>query len=316
VSNIRYIKMFKSPYSTSNGSMHKVATMTKAVELALLSGSLTSSSDPTINGLYYIVSSPETKELPAVLMPLTAEASHGVNQSFTVVDLRPYSSYLRSTKIPTTGPVGLLIKQAILQMIWTKGESERLMSASDLPLTVYATWIANALQTKLGLNAESHAVVKVLAGWFYLCLFLTKDDLGDLSSMTHAKIMKLNRALRADINVVYETVKSVGFLADLSDLVEAIKNVGDPRAKSLNVGLLYTLLQRGWYGHTNDHFMVSAALEFPPYFMGYVYAACTETSMKETPIAKTTLFFKSNNALEAYKITMDGFFSSMATGGY
>ena len=315
--------MFKSPYSTSNGSMHRVSTITKAVELALISGNLTTCTDPNVNGLYFIDSKPETKELPAVIMPLTIVPDHGIKDPFTVVDLRAYSTYLSryrdnsgAIKMPTTGPVGLVFKQALLQMIWAQGGAERLLSCSDLPLTVYATWIANSLQIKLGLNQESHSVVKVLAGWFYLCLFITKDDLGDLTSMTHSKIMKLNRALRLDVSLVYETVKSAGFLNDVGDLIEAIKSVGDPRAKSLNAGLFYTLLQRGWHGHANDHFMVSAALEFPPYFMGYVYASCTETSVKETPISKAVLYFKANNTLEAYQRTMDGFFSSMTTGGY
>lgn len=313
--------MFYSPYATTNGSLHNLSKLQKQLEVSKATGLLTPCRHPEVNRLFFILPSPETKTIPQAQLPVTMVDSHRKEEWYVVADLRPYVSYLQRSidsngqfKVPDQGPVALLFKQALLQMIWQKGESGRLFSATDFPILIYATWISEALQRHFGLNPHVQSEVRALAGWFYMCLFFDAVDKAELESEMSSKIIKLARVLQIDVSSIHELIKRVGYLANLSELIAAIKELGDPRASQLNPGVFFTVLSRGWFGHANDPYMVSAALEFPPFFMAYVYVAATETNFKNQPIASTALRFNRNNRLEEYRRVMDGFFQSALTG--
>lgn len=313
--------MFISPYLTSNGSIHNFSKILKAIEQSHAVGTLTECRYPAVSKLYYIDVNPETKTIPPIPLPVTVSDDRRKDEWYVVIDLRPYSSYLSRLRndegvieMPDRGPVGLLFKQALLQMIWQKGEAQRLYRMTDLPISIFSTWVSETLQNKLNLNPQVQQDVKILAGWFFTCMHLPTMTADELEEEVLTKTIKLARSLKLDVAVVIELVKKVGYLEDVGALIEAIKDLGDPKAAQLNPTFFYTVLSRGWYGHASDSYTVSAALEYPPLFIGYVYAAVTESDYKNTPIATVAKRFNRNNEFENFKRILDDLFRSVVTG--
>lgn len=284
--------MFKSPYSTTVTSGHRINNIQTQLSQALVEDRLFHPVVPGVSSLYAVYGKdPITQQIDAFTHPINITRQ---STELTVIDLRSYGNQVtpveQGLQVAKIGAAALLVKQALLQIIWQKSP-ESFQPLVDLPLAVYASWIGGSVSRHLNLDAATSIDVRILAGWFFMCQFLDQADYDRQNGedFLASKATKVARNLRVPIENVLGAINRVGFLGNLSAFAEALRTHGSTRLDRMNVLMLTQMLGGSWFGSANSREMVSVALEFPPMFYGIVHSAATEAFYKKAIIAEVTL---------------------------
>lgn len=176
-----------------------------------------------------------------------------------------------------------------IQALWSDGRHESIGNSTRWAATVFASWIADALQRSMALNYLEAEEVRVVAIMYYHSLF-TKDG-GD--DVIERNLMHTAKAVKFDSARVFQTWDQVKHLQDfdygkldvngLCDMLRVCVSGG--RLNAMNAGLLVSTMRNSWYG-TNAKDIILAALEHPPTWLAVLYTALHERSYKTTAVAK------------------------------
>lgn len=284
--------MFKSPYLTTVTSGHRITNIQTQLSQALVEDRLFHPVVPGVSSLYAVYGKdPVVSQIDAFTHPININRQ---NVELTVVDLRGYGNQVsvseQGVQVSKIGAAALLVKQAVLQIIWQQSP-ESLLSLIDLPLAVYASWIGGSVSRHLNLDPATSIDVRILAGWFFMCQFQDQADYDRQMGEDYlaSKATKISRNLRVPIENVISAIQRVGFLPNLTAFAEALKTQGSTRLDRMNVLMLTQMLGGSWFGSANAREMVAVALEYPPMFYGMVHSAATEAFFKKAIIAEVTL---------------------------
>lgn len=240
------------------------------------------------------VVTPRAMEVPVFTQPLTRLETGRTDHQDVILDGR---TWLREAKIDgeykysinAHGEADLNILRARLQVLWMSDGFQKndLRNVGDLAAIAFIDWISSTVANKLGLDLEKRLRLSVVVGYYYGCLFVAPNEFNDANQAKIAKVVA--RWVRTDINTVFTMIDGLQYLNDIDDFVAAIQKVVESsRTDQINVGLLYALLNSGWFG-TNAQEMVSVALEHPPTWVALVYTSLKDRGYKKSRIAQTVL---------------------------
>lgn len=303
--------MFFSPYDTAIASQHVMDRVVRQVEMAKATGDLIANALPDVPQLFIVAGkNPAMSVIPPFSHPLTIGS--GTNR-YTVIDLRPYNAQIlfgEHVRLPKDGQVGLLVKQALLQIIWQSGRHSDLSAFSDLPLGIFASWVSEGISRRVGLDANTLMSLTALTGWYYQCLFMPapSGELDDRVKMTHAT--KISRTLGIKLDLVSELINTHGFIDNSTSYINAAKQLGSTRLNELSTALFFTILAGSWFGSASARETVAVALEYPPTFIAMVHTAINEKMYRKSPITETSVRFNRRNAFPQFNLSFSAMVSS------
>lgn len=292
--------MFKSPYDTTPLSGHVMNKTLQAVEKALVMDHLVRPV-PELQNLYAVSGKDiELQQIPAFTH--TLELQHR-GQSVYVMDLRPYDNTLskqpEGIQIVKGTPAELVLKLATLQMIWQK-RSDDFIPLMELPLSVYASWIGNALTSKLGLDPAVSLKVRALAAWFFNCQHVEPYEITDNSIAP--KILRISKCTAVPAETVIEVIREAGFLNNLRDFCEALQQLPSAKLERIDPAFIIQTLGNSWHSTSDPRSLVAVSLEFPPYFYALVHTSVTERYFRKTTIALVTENFDRADRFRTFDI--------------
>lgn len=294
--------MITTPYATTIGSKHRIETIKSGLLMALAEGRLVQPVNG-VDSLYALVGKEQIlSEIDAFTHPISVMRQ---NKEIIVIDLRAHSLQQSENGIvyPSVGQTALLIKQALLQIIW--GESpESFIRCIEIPMAVFANWIAGAIGRAATLDPQTTIEIKILAGWWFSCQFFNASEYSDNDDFIAQKGTKIARVLRVPFENVANTIRRVGFIADLIGFCQAVSQNGNPRLTRFNATLLTQMVGSSWFGTIGAREMTSVALEFPPTFYGMVHTAATESTFKRAIIAELVLQQKYRDNLHQFDMAI------------
>jgi hypothetical protein len=280
--------MFKSPYETTAIPPYDVRGLFKDVETARAEDKLVSGIVPDAPAILAILND---ADIPVIAHPITFTSVLD-KKVYTVVDLRPYRAQVRRIsdnhlELPNSGPIPFNLMRARLQQLWNIPNSPDLFNLSTFPQTVYSNWIANALGSRLSLDAETTVSLQALAAFWYQCQFEEgpQRTLSEGEAVLYAKAV--DRATRIPQTRVIDLLLGYGkTITKASEFIEAAKTINSVRLGQATLGLLYTILATSWKGSTAIREVVGVAVEYPPTFLAMLWSAVHEKTYRDTPIAQ------------------------------
>lgn len=222
----------------------------------------------------------------------------------TVIDLRTHARGLRidgSEVVIISGSTAeQLLFTAKLQQVWST-DNLKLRQFSLLPLILYASWTAESITRKLGLDPASQVYLTVVFGYFYFTRF-TGNDLPTLEKQKF--VIQFSRGLKYDATLVDDNLQRVGEakFEDLHELINFIKQDNfNIRLDKLQLKDVYAVLNVGWFGGPNAREQVDVSLEFPPLFISTVYQAVTNRSYNKTPLSQLYQRYMRSYPIDEFK---------------
>lgn len=291
--------MFVTPYETSLGSQFKnLKPIIFALNQAHFSDDLYK-----LKGYPQIVAVVKgdlaLEAIPPFVHPLVINESQTQRpdyKSTIAVDLRPFSNRIlvdrenKTVEVMDDGPAGILVKQAILQIIWQQSQRRVADDVTDLPMTVFSRWISETMARKFNLPPLVQMDVAVLAAWWYYCQALSADRVKDLEEIRYNVAPRITRSVRTTtMNRVQELLANVGVLTNISSFIEELHKLGNLRLNEMNLTAFYTAITGSWFGGPNVREVVQIATEYPPYFVALVHSAVNEKMYNKTPLATIVL---------------------------
>lgn len=176
------------------------------------------------------------------------------------------------------------IARTTMSSAWLTSRPEIFRDISFVPVSVYSSWISEAVARRYALDAKDQMTLAVICALFYQSLFVShyheiKDN---EDKIAHAII----RATRAPSQMVFDVLGKVTAMNDIKDLCTNIKDIlENTRLDDFNEGILVTAIGSTWFG-TNAKEMMAIALEHPPTWLTLVFYSFTERSYKNSIIAK------------------------------
>lgn len=181
----------------------------------------------------------------------------------------------------------LIRVRARFQLLWQDPQyvKQDLLRCGDLPGIVWVNWISKSLSYRLSLDALQQMHLAVLCGYYYVCLFNTREEFDDTAKAKSAVL--ISRWTRINVSEVLEIIDPQPYLDTLKDFVDACKrSVETSRMEQLNLGLVYTLLGGSWYGSSSSRETVGVALEHPPTYLALINASLQLRSYRSATLAK------------------------------
>ena len=290
--------MFKSPYDTTVCQAHSLSQIQQAVLRAKVNGDLPWTGDVVQNLSAWRIRAlvggdTATAGIPPFAHPLTVNDPL-YKEDFLVIDLRPFvkvkpgegvvKSKIQSTDIPGvvegSSDATLLVRRALLQLVWMKDDPHDLFTVSMVPMTVFCTWISETLTQKLGLDPKAQMQLAGIVGYYFVSLFEEEVEWNDQDRLRIAKLV--SQATRISVNDLLAVHGEIPYLGTLHALVEYIKECKiSSRLDELNVPFLLTLFTGSWYGFQAKE-VAAIALEHPPTFYALVIAAITDRTYRNS----------------------------------
>ena len=278
--------VYKTAYDTTACSGFVMRKTIEAVQVAAIDGQL-----PRVEGTEQILSvqggSSVSDAIPAFGHPMLFDNSS--KQPTLVVDLRAFGRFdpnQHTFQIRNDTEYKLASLRAKLNHIWITERPTILRDISNLPITVFASWISEAVAKRFALDPREQLSLSILAAMYYQSLFTTDVEVDENDKVR--QLASITRNLRASAQDVIEVMDKVSALSGISSFCHYAHVVtGSVRLQELNVGVLYSILGGTWYG-TNAKENVAVALEHPPTWLAILMAAYTERSFKNSGITKLT----------------------------
>lgn len=209
-------------------------------------------------------------------------------KKYMCIDVRPYLSSGTQTDgskyIKNQTEYNLNKARLALNIIWLTESPSKLRDISILPISVFSSWISEAITRRFALDPKDQFLLAITAAIYYQTLFTEFTILDD---ETKNKIASpVMRATKADSKTVFEILDKIVNLANITDFCSACKMIlENPRIEDLNAGLLITIIGSSWFG-MNAKEILAVSLEHPPSWITLVYGALTERTFKNSAIAK------------------------------
>jgi len=241
---------------------------------------------------------------PLKYYPKNSDSGHvGHAEEITkiVIDVRPFGKYDSNQaqfNIRNRSEYNVAVCRAKLNYIWITKQPTILRDVSPLGMSLFASWISEALSKRFALDPLEQFKLSILAAVYYNSLFTNETELNEMEviKMTNA----VSRNLRASAKDVMEVIDQCSVVSNIDDFCKKAHVVsGSVRLQDLNVGLLYSILGGTWFG-ANAKEMIAVALEHPPTWLTIVLTAYNDRSYKNSTITKLVERGNSNANAASY----------------
>jgi hypothetical protein len=291
--------MFNTPYETSLGSQFRnIPPIVYALNQADIEGTLYS-----LKGFSFIKAVVKgdlhLEGIPPFNHPIVINESKVKRPGAVTtiaVDLRPFSNRIlvdrenMTFEVMDEGPAQILIKQAMLQIIWLQNPRRVADELTDLPMITFTRWVSETLARKFNLQPAIQQDVAILAAWWYYCQAATPDQSTNIQDLLHSIAPRIVRCVKfTTMNRVQEVLGNVGTLTNISSFIEELKRLGHLRLNEMSIHTFYTAITGSWFGGPNVREVIQIATEYPPYFTALVHAAVKEKMYNKTPLAVIVL---------------------------
>lgn len=213
------------------------------------------------------------------------------DKKIMVFDARTSTRYDKSTRRAVVNNRPLYrrdIIRSVFQSFWMEEGPKTILGLGLIQVRVFATWLAEAVTRRFGLDAEQQYKLTVYSGFYYLCLSSSKDKL----DKDRATII-LSRALTGlSLNYIKDALVSVEYLENISDYIKNISTVlTTERLTGVNEEILISALAGSWFG-PNHTVWVGESVEYPPLFCTMLYLGLTDRGSRMTGLSKLALRFE------------------------
>ena len=309
--------MFNSPYDTTVCQAHSLSQIQQAVLRAKSNGDLPWTGDVIQNLSAWQIRAlvggdVATTGIPPFAHPLTV-SDPLYKEDFLVIDLRPFvkvkpgegavKSKIQTTDIPGyvegSSDATLLVRRALLQLVWMKDDPHDLFTVSMVPMIVFCSWIAETITQKLGLDPKAQMQIMGIVGFYYVSLFEEETTWNDQDRLRIAKLV--SQATRISVNDLLAVNGEIPYLGTLAALVDYIKECKiSSRLDELSVPFILTLFTGAWYGFQAKE-VAAISLEHPPTFYALVIAAITDRTYRNSILFR---YVDRTNKARAHELMM------------
>jgi hypothetical protein len=268
------MSIFRTAYDTTACRGYITTNITEGLTHADIKGLLLPSTSKEVS---LVVGGHLVDELvPAFNHPILFKDRNGSER--LAVDVRGFgkwdSAQQQYVVRDTAAYQGLHIRSE-LNKVWLEDNGpDRIRALSILPLSIYASWIGEAIAKRLALEAQDQFTVSVLAAIFYLNLFWQKDRSLDPNKLDKTFLVStITRGLNYRAEMVYDIVEQHAGLVDVAAFCEACKKYSQStRLRDLNTSTLYGMTGGYWYG-VNGREIIATAIEHPPTWLSILWQA-------------------------------------------
>jgi hypothetical protein len=132
--------------------------------------------------------------------------------------------------------------------------------------------------------------LRILAAFFFHCLFLEKDYIH--SDELRQLAVPIAKAAKAPVNDTMAILEQVEYVKSVEDFVAQSKLIiENPRMELFNLGILSMLVGGTWFG-TGGREMAQAAMEHPPTFLSMLYLSFAQKGYKNAGLTRVTDRYK------------------------
>lgn len=246
---------------------------------------------------------PISNNVPSFAHPLLVNFDN--KDEMLIVDSRNYGRFISEQnifKVQNQTDYNLMLARAKLNYIWVNNKPNWLRDISTIPLSIFSSWISEAVGKRFALNPKEQFDLGILAAIFYLSLFSDDVELEEKDKLRLINI--ITRSLHASAQDVITILDKVSVISNIFEFCSNAEKVTDSvRLRELNPGLLYTILGGTWFG-TNAKEMIAVSIEHPPTWIAIMISAFTDRTFKNSQIVKIT-------ERTAYKKVGDDFIRSV-----
>lgn len=255
-----------------------------ALEDAYIRGMLRSSpDDPRV--LLVDGGNPAQERIPAFAHPFFINPRKE-ESGYIAIDVRYFgkTSPVEPFKVRNLPEYTLTHNRGILNRIWIDEAPSILQNVSPIPMTVYASWISQAIARRFALDPQEQISLQILAAYFYSCQFI--DD-ADMSEQMKLKLAgTIARVTRNSASTVMNVIESMPVITDVAQFCELAREATKSiRLDSLNPGILFLSLKGTWFGVNKDE-IIPVAIEHPPTWLAVLTASFMDRSFRNTAITK------------------------------
>lgn len=227
-----------------------------------------------------------TSTIPSFLHPLLIEREG--NQLDLVIDTRPFGKWnphQREFVVRNPTEYDLLVFRAKLNSVWMSHPAEVLRDVSPFAMQVFCAWISENVSRRFALDPLEQMKLAIYTGFFYQSLFTDMKELTERDKLRMVQsIAKNTHAKNTDVlDVLDQFSAPLTGIKEFCDRAEEV--TGSIRLQDFNIGVLYQILGRTWFG-PNAPELIAVALEHPPTWLSIMLAATSERTFKNSQIAK------------------------------
>ncbi len=267
LSRLQHLQLSASVGDAEGGYLPAVITPSSAAEQAL----------------------PVFYHLLAVQMPAVAGKA-GAN--YLVGDARSFMRNDREGKLYVGNLMEFEFLQARLGLgsIWLTQGPVALRNISPIVASIYASWISQTISQRLGLDLGDMMRLRILAAFFYHCLFINKEEFKE-DEINRLSVI-IAKAAKAPADETASLIERVGYIEDINDFVNKVRvAMENPRFENFNVALLNTIISGTWFGAGGKE-IACVAMEHPPTFLAMVYASFGQRGYKMAALTRVTESYK------------------------
>ena len=293
--------IFRTAYDTSACEGYVLEKTVAAVEKAVTLGWFSPIEivraerlHPALEEFIYLIQN-DQGQIPSFAHPLPFKTgpagsenseSKGTNLA---VDVRPYGRWddlQRKYAVRNQVEYQIALHRATLNEHWLRESPTILRDISKLPLTIYVSWLSEAVARRYALEADQQMKLAIITGIFYLSLFTNRDPSEKMEEREKLRVTNvLSQALRIKAKDVIAILDEVDVIPNVKAYVNTAQAlVGSVRLNDFSVGTLYALIGSSWYTNTKE--LITVAIEHPPTWITLLIAATTERIFKNSAIAR------------------------------
>jgi hypothetical protein len=285
--------VYHTAYDTTACKNYRMAKVVDAVQEAQIREYL-----PRADGVAFVESiSGAVGAVPAFKHPLyihkwtNARDHHGANthahEAILAMDLRAAGKTDPGTgqfKVKAGTLYKNLVIRAALTSLWLTSGANAFRSFSPTAMSIFASWISEAIGLKYHLDPKAKIDVMIMAAIFYQSNHVegTEFDKGNesryLSSIANA--LKVNVV---EVARIYDQCAAIGSVEDFCTKTKAV--LDNVRLENLNAGVLIALMGSTW-GGDNAPELCAVALEHPPTWLSLLHEAYTNQALRKVGLSK------------------------------
>lgn len=218
------------------------------------------------------------------------------------VDVRNFTRLTRENEVVVSGFLDyeLAVMRGLLQGKWSTDNHIDLLNLGNYQITMYARWLSDILTKRLALPPEIQMTTTILAGYFYLCLFLDNevDSLDEREKLRFATM--LSKATYVNTEDTFKIIENWPVIKDVTQLIEFLKaEGGSSRFEDLTVAILFTAVSGSWFGSSSRE-IAAVALEHPPTFIAMITLASEERGYRNTVFGKLAQMYQKADEAKSF----------------
>jgi hypothetical protein len=279
------MKLFATAYDTTVCSGYVLDKLREGIQLSLVKGDLAFARIPNTRVFQVKSMGAVSSAIPEFAHPFPFEHN---GEKCLAIDVRPFGHYDRTKgDFVVRNPVEyeLLVHRAKLNDLWLSDDWLLLRDVSPMAMQYFASWIAENVARRFGLDPKEQLNLAILAGFHYLCLFLPDEQLDEQTKLK--MVAQISRAVRCSAQDVLHVLDEqhqpcltiVDFCAEAKNATKSV------RLQEFSPGILISIIKSTWFGvHSQE--MLGVATEHPPTWLALLLAAHVERTYKNMSLSK------------------------------